>query len=43
MTNKDKNFSKILVPIDGSHSSMEAADYAIGIAKRNKSQITILT
>jgi len=43
MTDKNNNISKILVPIDGSHPSMDALDYAIGIAKRNKSQITILT
>src|SRR3954453_7078954 len=43
MIDKNNNISKILVPIDGSHPSMDALDYAIGIAKRNKSQITILT
>jgi nucleotide-binding universal stress UspA family protein len=28
-------FTKILVPIDGSEQSMDAADYAIAMAKRN--------
>ena len=36
MIDKNNNISKILVPIDGSHPSMDALDYAIGIAKRNK-------
>jgi nucleotide-binding universal stress UspA family protein len=40
--NKDKNFSKILVAIDGSHSSMKAAEYAIELARKNKSQLIVL-
>jgi nucleotide-binding universal stress UspA family protein len=40
---KNKNISKILVPIDGSHPSMDALEYAIEIAKKNKSQVIILT
>jgi nucleotide-binding universal stress UspA family protein len=43
MENKNKNISKILVPIDGSHPSMDALEYAIEIAKKNNSQIIILT
>jgi nucleotide-binding universal stress UspA family protein len=43
MTDKNKNISKILVPIDGSHPSMDALEFAIEIAKKNKSQIIILT
>ncbi len=40
--NKEKEFSKILLAIDGSPSSMDAADYAIKIAKKNKSQLTVI-
>ena len=42
MADKNKNFSKILVPIDLSHPSMDALEYAIEIAKKNKSQIIVL-
>lgn len=38
-----KNFSKILVAIDGSENSMKAAVYAIDIAKKDKSQLIALT
>jgi nucleotide-binding universal stress UspA family protein len=38
-----KNFSKILVAIDGSEISMKAAVYAIDIVKKNKSQLIALT
>jgi nucleotide-binding universal stress UspA family protein len=31
---KNKEFSRILLPIDGSESSMKAADYAIAIARK---------
>jgi len=31
---KNKEFSRILLPIDGSESSMKAAEYAIGIARK---------
>jgi nucleotide-binding universal stress UspA family protein len=37
-----KDISKILVPIDGSQPSMDALEYAIEIAKKNKSQIIVL-
>ncbi len=40
--NKEKRFSKILLAIDGSNSSIYAADYAIDIAKQNDSQLTVL-
>jgi nucleotide-binding universal stress UspA family protein len=38
-----RNFSKILVAIDGSEISMKAAVYAMDIVKKNKSQLTALT
>jgi nucleotide-binding universal stress UspA family protein len=38
-----RNFSKILVAIDGSEISMKAAVYAIDIVKKNKSQLIALT
>lgn len=31
---KNKEFSRILLPIDGSESSMKAADYSIAIARK---------
>ena len=31
---KNKEFSRILLPIDGSESSMKAADYVIAIARK---------
>ena len=31
---KNKEFSRILLPTDGSESSMKAADYAIAIARK---------
>jgi nucleotide-binding universal stress UspA family protein len=31
---KHKEFSRILLPIDGSESSIKAAEYAIGIARK---------
>ena len=31
---KNKEFSRILLPIDGSESSIKAAEYAIGIARK---------
>lgn len=36
-------FSKILVAIDGSTPSMDAADYAIEIAKKDNAQLIALT
>jgi nucleotide-binding universal stress UspA family protein len=38
-----RNFSKILVAIDGSEISMKAAVYAIDIVRKNKSQLIALT
>jgi nucleotide-binding universal stress UspA family protein len=38
-----RNFSKILVAIDGSEISMKAAVYAIDIVKKNRSQLIVLT
>jgi nucleotide-binding universal stress UspA family protein len=38
-----RNFSKILVAIDGSEISMKAAVYAMDIVKKNKSQLIALT
>jgi nucleotide-binding universal stress UspA family protein len=36
-------FSKILVAVDGSETSMQAADYAVEMAKRYHAQLTALT
>jgi nucleotide-binding universal stress UspA family protein len=36
-------FSKIIVPIDGSDYSFKAAEYAIDIAKRYESEITLIS
>ncbi|MGH9980786.1 MAG: universal stress protein [Nitrososphaeraceae archaeon] len=38
----EKKLSKILVPIDGSHASFDAADYAIMLAKQHNSQLILL-
>jgi nucleotide-binding universal stress UspA family protein len=38
-----RNFSKILVALDGSEISIKAAVYAIDIVKKNKSQLIALT
>lgn len=38
-----RGFSRILVAVDGSESSMDAADYAIDMAKMYNAQLTILT
>ena len=38
-----RNFSNILVAIDGSEISMKAAVYAMDIVKKNKSQLIALT
>jgi nucleotide-binding universal stress UspA family protein len=38
-----RNFSKLLVAIDGSEISMKAAVYAMDIVKKNKSQLIALT
>ena len=37
-----KHFSRVLVAIDGSTSSMHATDYAISIAMKNNSQLIVL-
>ncbi len=39
---QEKQFSRILVAIDGSASSIHATDYAISIAIKNDSQLIIL-
>lgn len=36
------NITKILVPVDGSKSSFEAARYALGVAKMNNAKVTLL-
>lgn len=41
-TDREKGFSKILLAIDGSKPSMDAAEDAIEIAKNNKSQLIVL-
>lgn len=44
MTSKIKgNFSKILVAIDGSQASMDAADYAIEMTKNDGTELIALT
>ena len=44
MTSKIKgNFSKILVAVDGSQASMDAADYAIEMTKKNGTELIALT
>ena len=42
MIMQEKQFSRILVAIDGSASSIHATDYAISIAIKNDSQLIIL-
>jgi nucleotide-binding universal stress UspA family protein len=42
MSTIQKGFSKILVAIDGSEPSMEAAEYAIAVAKRYDATTTII-
>lgn len=41
-TDQEKGFSKILLAIDGSKPSMDAAEDAIEIAKNNKSQLIVI-
>jgi nucleotide-binding universal stress UspA family protein len=41
-TDQEKGFSKILLAIDGSNPSMDAAEDAIEIAKNNKSQLIVI-
>ena len=36
-------FSKILVGVDGSKESMDAADYAIGLAKKDNAKLICFT
>ena len=38
-----EKFSKIVVAVDGSEQSMQAADYAIELAKKYNAQLTALT
>ena len=42
MSGSKEKFSKILVAIDGSRSSMDAVDYAIAIAQRDDVELTAL-
>ncbi len=39
---QENHFSRVLVAIDGSTSSMHAIDYAISIAMKNNSQLIVL-
>lgn len=39
----DTKFSKIVVGVDGSKESIGAANYAIGLAKKDNAQIIVLT
>jgi nucleotide-binding universal stress UspA family protein len=43
MSNTMRKFSKILVAIDGSQPSIDAADYAIKIAKKDNSELIAIT
>lgn len=43
MAVRKHGFSEILVAVDGSEASMDAADYAIDIAKMYNAQLTALT
>ena len=38
-----RKFSKVLVAVDGSQASMDAAEYAIEIAKKDNAQLIALT
>jgi nucleotide-binding universal stress UspA family protein len=38
---KNKEFSRILLPMDGSESSMKAADYAIAMARKKETIIML--
>ena len=42
INNKRKDVSKILVAVDGSTPSIDAAEYAIEIASKNKSRLIVL-
>jgi nucleotide-binding universal stress UspA family protein len=42
MIMRENHFSRVLVAIDGSTSSIHAIDYAISIAMKNNSQLTVL-
>ena len=39
----DTKFSKIVVGVDGSKESIEASNYAIGLAKKDNAQLIVLT
>jgi nucleotide-binding universal stress UspA family protein len=43
LSNKGEKFSKILVAVDGSEQSMQAAAYAIDLAKKYNAQLIALT
>ena len=43
MNSENVKFSKIMVAIDGSKSSLNAANFAISLAKRDNAELTLLT
>jgi nucleotide-binding universal stress UspA family protein len=43
LNTKDLKFSKIIVAIDGSESSLNAADFAVSLAERDNAELTLLT
>jgi nucleotide-binding universal stress UspA family protein len=43
LVQKQEKFSKILVAIDGSETSINAAGYAIAMAKKDNAQLIVLT
>jgi nucleotide-binding universal stress UspA family protein len=43
LNSENVKFSKIMVAIDGSKSSLNAADFAISLAKRDNAELTLLT
>jgi len=42
LSNIKAKISKVLAPIDGSELSIDAADYALLIAKQNNAQLIVL-
>jgi nucleotide-binding universal stress UspA family protein len=43
LNSENVKFSKIMVAIDGSKSSLNAANFAISLAKRDNAELTLLT
>jgi nucleotide-binding universal stress UspA family protein len=43
LNSENVKFSKIMVAIDGSKSSVNAANFAISLAKRDNAELTLLT